>query len=177
MDENEKRARFEECIMPHLDSAYNLARWLCGKEQDADDIVQDAFLRAYKFFGGFRGGDAHAWILHIVRNTFYDWLHEHRHEQQSSEFDENLHSGAAHSDAPDAALMRKSDADLLREGMGRLPLEFREILVMRELEGFSYNQIAEVAGLPMGTVMSRLARAREELRRLVENMQKEKKVA
>jgi RNA polymerase sigma-70 factor (ECF subfamily) len=177
MDENEKRSRFEECIMPHLDAAYNLARWLSGKDQDAEDIVQDACLRAYKFFGGFRGGDAQTWLLRIVHNAFYDSLHDSRHHQQFSEFNENIHSPDDSSDAPDTALIRKSDNDFLREGIEQLPIEFREILVMRELHGFSYNQIAEVADLPMGTVMSRLARAREELRHFIEHVQKERKIA
>ena len=177
MDENEKRARFEERIMPHLDSAYNLARWLSGKDQDAEDIVQDAFLRGYRFFAGFRGGDARAWLLHIVRNTFYDWLREHRHDQQFSEFDEKLHSPATDSERPDAALIRKADAGMLRESIARLPVQLREVLVMREVEGLSYNEIAQVADLPLGTVMSRLARAREQLRHLVVVSQNERKIA
>ncbi len=164
VDEQDKLARFEQCIMPHMDAAYNLARWLAGSDPDAQDVVQEAFLRAFKFFGGFRGGDSRSWLLRIVRNSFYDWLRQHRRADLETPFDEEVHGSPAPSPAPDAALLEKADQEMLHHALGTLPLEYREVLVMRELEGLSYKEIAEVAGLPVGTVMSRLARAREQLR-------------
>ncbi len=164
VDEQDKRARFEQCIMPHMDAASNLARWLAGSDPDAQDVVQEAFLRAFKFFGGFRGGDSRSWLLRIVRNSFYDWLRQHRRADLETPFDEEVHGSTVESPAPDAALLEKADKEMLHQALGALPPEYREVLVMRELEGLSYKEIAEVAGVPMGTVMSRLARAREQLR-------------
>lgn len=176
MEEEEKLARFEQSIMPHMNAAYNLARWLTGKDEDAQDVVQDAYLRAFKFFGGFRGGDSRSWLLRIVRNVFNDWLHEHRREEQSAPFDENIEYPDTDCERPDSALLRKADSDLLRQAIEKLPVEFREVLVMRELEGLSYKEISDIADVPLGTVMSRLARAREQLRKeLVNYMQNEKK--
>lgn len=163
MDEQDKQARFEQCILPHLDAAYNLARWLAGNEPDAQDVVQDAFLRAYKFFGGFRGGDSRSWLLRIVRNAFYDSLARRRRAENETPFDEALHGGTPAFAAPDAALLEKADQQLVRQAMAALPVDYREVLVMRELERLSYKEIADVAELPLGTVMSRLARAREHL--------------
>ncbi len=174
MDEQEKLARFEQCIMPHMDAAYNLARWLAGKDQDAQDVAQEACLRAFKFFGGFRGGDPRAWLLRIVRNTFYNWLEQNRREELATPFDETIHHAPAEAAAPDALLLQKADSELLHQGIDALPVEFREILVLRELEGLAYKEIADIADLPLGTVMSRLARAREQLRHwLVEHLRKE----
>ena len=167
MEEQDKLARFEQSIMPHMNAAYNLARWLAGNDPDAQDIVQEAYLRAFKFLSGFRGGDSRSWLLRIVRNAFYDWLKRNRREETGTEFDEELHSGADETEGPDALLLEKADHELVREAIAELPLEFREILVLRELEGFSYKEIADVAEVPLGTVMSRLARAREHLRTLV----------
>jgi RNA polymerase sigma-70 factor (ECF subfamily) len=150
--------------MPHMDAAYNLARWLAGNDSDAQDVVQEACLRAFKFFGGFRGGDGRSWLLRIVRNSFYDWLQRQRHAELATPFDEQVHDGPTASPAPDAALLEKADNDLLHKAIEALPAEYREVLVMRELEGLSYKEIAEIAELPIGTVMSRLARAREQLR-------------
>lgn len=149
--------------MPHLDAAYNLARWLAGNEPDAQDVVQEACLRAFKFFGGFRGGDSRSWLLRIVRNAFYDSLARQRRAEVETPFDETLHSEAPVYPAPDAALLEKADQQLVQQALAALPVEFREVLVMRELEGLSYKEIADVAGLPLGTVMSRLARARGQL--------------
>ena len=167
LEEQDKLARFEQSIMPHMNAAYNLARWLAGNDPDAQDVVQEAYLRAFKFLGGFRGGDSRSWLLRIVRNSFYDWLKRNRREDPATEFNEELHDQADKTGTPDALLLEKADHELLHKAIAELPLEFREILVLRELEGFSYKEIAEVADVPLGTVMSRLARAREHLRALV----------
>ena len=173
MDEQDKLARFEQRIMPHMDAAYNLARWLVGNDADAKDVAQEAYLRAFKFFGGFRGGDSRSWLLRIVRNSFYNWLRQQRRAEQQTAFDEQVHSAPGDSPAPDAALLEKADKELLHHAIEALPVEFREVLVLRELEGLSYKEIAEVAETPIGTVMSRLARAREQLRRgLMERLQR-----
>jgi RNA polymerase sigma-70 factor (ECF subfamily) len=174
VDEHDKLARFEQCIMPHMDAAYNLARWLAGNDPDAQDVAQEACLRAFKFFGGFRGGDSRSWLLRIVRNSFYDWLRQQRRAVLETPFDEQVHDAEAASPAPDAALLEKADKEMLHQTLEALPAEYREVLVMRELEGLSYKEIAEVAELPIGTVMSRLARAREQLRQgLIERLQRE----
>ena len=167
LEEQEKLARFEQSIMPHMNAAYNLARWLSGNDADAQDVVQEAYLRAFKFLGGFRGGDSRSWLLRIVRNAFYDWLKRNRREEMGTAFEEELHSTADEKGTPDTLLLEKADHELMRKAIGDLPCEFREILVLRELEGFSYKEIADVAEVPLGTVMSRLARAREHLRTLV----------
>jgi RNA polymerase sigma-70 factor (ECF subfamily) len=167
LDDQNKLARFEQELLPQMNAAYNLARWLAGKDADAQDIVQEAYLRAFKFFAGFRGQDARAWLLRIVRNVFYDWLKRNRREETETEFNEELHVEFDKTLAPDSLLLEKADHEVLHKTIAELPVEFREILVLRELEGFSYKQIAEVAELPLGTVMSRLARAREQLRALL----------
>jgi RNA polymerase sigma-70 factor (ECF subfamily) len=166
LDDQEKLARFEQELMPHMNAAYNLARWLAGNDPDARDLVQEAYLRAFKFFQGFRGGDSRAWLLRIVRNVFHDWLKRNRREDTQTEFDE-LHVQPDQTATPDALLLEKADRELLHKAIADLPVEFREILVLRELEGLSYKEIGEVAELPLGTVMSRLARAREQLRTLL----------
>ena len=167
VEEQDKLARFEQSILPHMDAAYNLARWLTTDDSDAQDVVQEAYLRAFKFFGGFRGGNSRAWLLRIVRNSFYDWLKKNRGEQMSAPFDDELHDTPAEENAPDTLLLQKADRDALHQAVAELPVEFREILVLRELEGLSYKEIADAADLPIGTVMSRLARAREQLRTLL----------
>jgi RNA polymerase sigma-70 factor (ECF subfamily) len=174
VDEQEKLARFEQYVMPHLDAAYNLARWLTGDEHNAGDVVQEAYLRAFKFFGGFRGGDSRSWLLRIVRNSFYDWLQKNRREQSGAAFDEQLETLHDESAGPDTALLQKADREVLQQAIAALPLEFREILVMRELEGMSYKEISDIADVPLGTVMSRLARAREQLRKGLHNRLNEK---
>jgi RNA polymerase sigma-70 factor (ECF subfamily) len=174
VDDQEKQARFEEKIMPHLDSAYNLARWLTRNEHDAQDVVQEAFLRAFKFFGGFHGGNSRLWLLSIVRNACYDWLRRNRPGQGVAPYEEEVHGIVEDSPTPGTLLAQKVDNEVLRQAIEELPLEFRESLVMRELEGFTYKEIAEVAGVPIGTVMSRLARARDQLRKqLAGRLQKE----
>ncbi len=174
MEAQDKLERFEQSIMPQMDAAYNLARWLVGNDADAQDVVQEAYLRAFKFFGGYRGGDSRSWLLRIVRNSFYDWLRRQGRAELETPFDEEVHGSAADSPAPDAALLQKADKELVHQAIAALSVECREVLVMRELEGLSYKEIAEVADVPLGTVMSRLARAREQLRQaLVEHLQKE----
>ena len=167
-------------VMPHLDGAYNLARWLCRNDHDAEDIVQEACLRAFRFFDSFHGDNARAWLLSIVRNTTWTWMQENRRSELTTSFDEDLHGGQdsasvtilTHPETnPEAILAREDDRGLVNQALEALPLEFREALVLRELEELSYKEIADVAGIPMGTVMSRLARGRkllaEQLQRLV----------
>ena len=152
-----KRASFEEAVLPHLDAAYNLARWLTRNEADADDVVQEAFLRAFRFYEDVHGLNCRAWLLTIVRNTCCTWLQANRAGEPTTTFDEEIHSTETHSTSPDAALLAKADREMMRQAIEELPLEFREVIVLRELEGVSYKEIAEIAGIPLGTVMSRLA--------------------
>ncbi len=161
MDSETKRIRFEQALLPHLDAAYNLARWLAGNAHDAEDLVQDAYLRAFEHFEGFRGESARAWLLTIVRNVCFTWLARRGPAVATTEFDEKLHSTG--SESPESLLLREADSKRLAEAIERLPAEYRETFVLRELEGLSYKEIADVAGIPIGTVMSRLARARERL--------------
>jgi RNA polymerase sigma-70 factor (ECF subfamily) len=156
--------RFEQVVLPHLDSAFNLARWLTGNEHDAEDVVQDAYLRALKFFATFHGGDARPWLLTIVRRASYDWVERNRSHQPLTVFDEELHSDPGANLDPAQLIVRQEDREVLRKALGELPLEFREALVLRELEGLSYKEIAAITELPAGTIMSRLARARARLR-------------
>ena len=154
---------FEEAVMPHLDAAYNLARWLTRNEADAQDMVQEAYLRALRFFGGFRGTEARAWLLTIVRNTCYTWLRRNRSPELSCEFDEVVLARESEGPDPEMEQVMKSRALLLNDDIEKLPIEFREVVVLRELEDLSYKDIAVVLGVPIGTVMSRLARARKRL--------------
>ncbi len=155
---------FEQVVMPHLDAAYNLARWLVRNTHDAEDIVQESYLRAFKFFGGYQGGDARAWVLKIVRNTSYSFLEKNRPADVAEEFDEKIHTDGVERPDAEAALLQSDDRRMLREALDELPVNFREVLVLRELEGMSYKEIAEVMGTPVGTVMSGLARGRARLR-------------
>lgn len=157
--------RFEAAVLPHLDSAYTLARYLTRDLHDAEDVVQEAYLRALRYFGGFRGGDARAWVLTIVRNTFHTWRRRERRQESAVEFDEDRHSEAVEGAHPGALLDAVLDRESLERALDQLPTEFREVLVLRELEGMSYKEIAAVVEVPEGTVMSRLARGRERLRR------------
>jgi RNA polymerase sigma-70 factor (ECF subfamily) len=156
-----KNVNFEETILPHLDAAYNLARWLTRDAADAEDVVQEAYLRAFRYFDGFHGTDARAWTLKIVRNTCYSWLQKNRGQMLTTEFDEEQHSGDDRD--PEAALIGKIDSQMLKRLLDELPVEFREIVVLRDLEGMSYKEIAGIAELPLGTVMSRLSRGRQRL--------------
>jgi RNA polymerase sigma-70 factor (ECF subfamily) len=151
-------------VLPHLDAAYNLARWLTRNDAAAQDVVQESFLRAFRFHDGFRGSDGRAWLLAIVRNTCFTWLQQNRTEQTAS-FDEELHSPESELSSPSEALQQSEDREAVRRAVEELPAEYREAIVLRELEGLSYKQIAAVAGIPIGTVMSRLARARGRLQR------------
>ena len=164
MEEQTSPGNFENSVLPHLDAAYNLARWLTRNGQDAEDAVQEACLRAFRFFGGFRGGDARAWLLKIVRNTCYTQLQNNRPQELATTFDEEIHSEDDGSMNPEMLLLRSADSQLLTRALEELPVNFREVLVLRELEGLSYKEIAEVSNIPPGTVMSSLSRARERLR-------------
>ena len=155
---------FEAVMLPHLDAAHNLARWLLRNEQDAQDVVQEAFLRAFKSFGGFHGSNGRAWLLTIVRNTSYTLLKKNRVADLTTTFDEEIHVSGHDSVSPATILEHSENAELIKEAMDELPTEFREILALRHQEGLSYKEIAELAQIPPGTVMSRLARARAKLR-------------
>ena len=167
-------ARFAETALPHLDAAYNLARWLTRDPTDAADVVQEAMTRALRFFGGFRGGNGKSWLLTIVRNTAFDWMKANRPPEilaSVSIGDDGLEglldTIAAEGDDPEAALIRATDRRTLDALIDALPAEFRECLVLREMEELSYKEIAAVTGAPLGTVMSRLSRARLLLQRAV----------
>jgi RNA polymerase sigma-70 factor (ECF subfamily) len=155
---------FEREVLPHLDTAYNLARWLTRNEQDAQDAVQEAYLRAFRFFPGFLGGDARAWLMKIVRNSCYTWLHVNRPLKDAKEFDENLFSTDSRVPNPEEVLLQNDSGTLVRKALEKLPPNFREVLILRELEGMSYREIADITGMPAGTVMSSLSRARGRLR-------------
>jgi RNA polymerase sigma-70 factor (ECF subfamily) len=157
-------ASFEEMMLPHMDAAHNLARWLLPNEQDAQDVVQEAYLRAFKSFGGFHGSNGRAWLLTIVRNTSYTLLKKNRAVDLTTPFDEEIHASGHESVSPTTILEQSEDAELIRQVMDELPVEFREILTLRHMEGLSYNEIADIAQLAPGTVMSRLARARARLK-------------
>lgn len=178
LSEQSRIRRFEQIALPHLDAAFNLARWLTRNENDAEDVVQEAFLRAFKFFDGFQGGNGRSWLLMIVRNTCYTWLRHNRPaelvplaDQEAEEvYDPDSAAAApeafrAPQDDPETLLLKAADRRLLHELIEALPVPFREVVILRELEDLSYKDIAEIAGIPLGTVMSRLARARKLLQR------------
>lgn len=153
-------------MLPHLSDAYTLARYLTRNDHDAEDIVQDAFLRAFTYRESYRGdspGSARAWLLQIVRHTAYSWRKKATRHDTSTEFDETQHSDAVADQHPEAALLRGATQDAIRSALDQLAPEFREVIVLREVEGMSYQEIGEVAGVPVGTVMSRLSRARNRL--------------
>lgn len=161
--DSQERARFEQLVLPHLDAAFNLARWLLRNRADAQDVAQEAMLRAFRFFRGFHGGDARAWLLQIVRNTCFTWLEKHRSGDLMTEFDEELHLQPSLS--PESQAIAGDNRERLTRALEELPPRFREILVLRELEGCSYKEIATITATPIGTVMSSLARARQRLQR------------
>ena len=155
--------RFTESVLPFLDAAHNLARYLLRDPHEAEDAVQEAFLRAIRHFDSFRGVDGRAWLLSIVRNSCFTQYRRRRSGGDRVEFDEEIHSSETGAAGPEADLVSTIAAESVREGLGQLAFEFREVLVLRELEGLSYKEIAQVAGVPIGTVMSRLARGRKQL--------------
>jgi RNA polymerase sigma-70 factor (ECF subfamily) len=159
--------RFEQAALPHTAAAYNLARWLTGKHEDAEDVVQEAFLRAYASFDSLRGDDVRPWLLTIVRHTAYTWLKRNRAGAPAEELDDNFADSRAPAADPETLLLASADASRVRAAVAKLPPDFRAAIVLREFEELSYKEIAAVTGAPMGTVMSRLTRARESLKRLL----------
>src|SRR5689334_6069341 len=176
LDEQSRVKRFEETVMAHLDAAYGFARWLTRDERNAEDIVQEACLRAFRFLDNLRGDNARAWLLAIVRNTYYTSLKRNQVESLSVPFDEEtmaLHEAAELGGAAEELLHQQDARRLVNDALDRLPEEFREVIVLRELEDLSYREIARIAGIPLGTVMSRLARARKLLLQHLQQAQKE----
>ncbi|HSU07225.1 MAG TPA: sigma-70 family RNA polymerase sigma factor [Acetobacteraceae bacterium] len=171
---DDRKRRFERLALPHLDAAYNLARWLAGNPADAEDVVQEAYLRAYRYFDAFQGGNFRVWLLTIVRNSFANWVRENRSARmmfvpetpvaETADRDETMW-GTSPRD-PEALLLDSLDSQMLERLMQQLPSDYREVLLLREVEDLSYKEIATVTDVPIGTVMSRLARARLALRRL-----------
>lgn len=168
MSEASKVERFEAIALPHLGAAYSLARWLVHNEHDAEDLVQDAYLRALKFFSGYYGGDSRAWLLTIVRNTCYTWLQRNRAQPLTEPIDDQPEDelGLDFAD-PEALLLQRVDSQMVRDALRELPVEFREVVVLRELEALSYKEIAVIVDIPIGTVMSRLKRGRTRLSALL----------
>jgi len=165
--EQSKAGRFEEIALPHLAAAYNLARWLVHNDHDAEDLVQEAFLRAFKSFGGYYGGNSRSWLLTIVRNTCYTWLQNNRVLHVTESIDDHVDELGLDFADPEMLLVQSVDAHIVRQALAELPVEFREVMVLREMEGFSYKEIADVVDLPIGTVMSRLARGLKRLHALL----------
>jgi RNA polymerase sigma-70 factor (ECF subfamily) len=159
------RDRFERIVMPHQDAAFNLARWLLRSRADAEDVTQDAMVRAFRFMAGFHGSDARAWLLQIVRNACYTWLEKNRRADLTTEFDETIHLKPTRT--PEAAAVAANERERLMKALESLPPRSREVLVLRELEGCSYKEIATITSIPIGTVMSTLARARDGLKRVL----------
>jgi RNA polymerase sigma-70 factor (ECF subfamily) len=165
---DDERRQFEQTLLPHMASVYNLARWLMRDEQEAEDVVQEAYVRALKAFGGFHGSDGRAWLLTITRHTCYTRLRQLRGHGVPAAFDEQIHGVSGDCTSPEAALVQKEECQSLQQALEALPVEFREVVVLRELEGLSYKEIAAIAEISMGTVMSRLSRGRALLRRSVD---------
>ena len=159
------QVRFEQLVLPHLDAAFNLARWLLRGRADAEDVAQESMMRALRFFRGFHGGDARAWLLQIVRNTCYTWLEKNRSVDLSTEFNEELHPQPSVS--PETLAIAGDNRERLTRALEELPVRFREVLILRELEGCSYKEIAAITSVPIGTVMSALARARRRLQQIL----------
>ena len=163
--ESDRLHLFEEKVLPHMDAAYSFARWIMGNEQDAEDMVQEAYLRAFQYFSGFQGDSSRAWLLTIVRNTCFTWLHQNRVQDLVIELNEELSDGNSPASSPELSLQQRVSGEMLRSVLEKLPVGFRELIVLRELEGLSYKEISGVAGIPIGTVMSRLARAQANARK------------
>jgi RNA polymerase sigma-70 factor (ECF subfamily) len=162
-------SRFEELFLPHLDAAYNLARWIVERDQDAQDVVQEAYARALKSFSGFRGVNPRAWLLTIVRNTAYNWIQKHLREENLIPFDEKIHAVAVSDSRSESSYEKRKQQ--LQEALTRLPPDFREVLVLYEFEGWSYKELASALNVPIGTVMSRLSRARRRLHEAISELQ------
>ncbi len=165
LDDPQDQARFEQLVLPHLDAAFNLSRWLLRGRADAEDVAQESMLRAFRFFRGFHGGDARAWLLQIVRNACYTWLEKNRSVDLTTEFNEELHPQPSVS--PETLAIAGDNRERLTRALEELPVRFREVLILRELEGCSYKEIAAITSVPIGTVMSALARARQRLQRVL----------
>jgi len=171
MQEAEKPSRFEDAVLPNLDAAFNLARWLVRNDHDAEDVVQEACVRALKYFSAYRGENSRAWLLAIVRNTGYDWIKKNRPTDLVTVLDEGRDGGSADPvdhfakelSNPEILLLQRADEELLKKALEALPAEFREVMILRETEEMSYKEIASVCDIPLGTVMSRLARGRKQL--------------
>ena len=159
----------KEALLLHLDAAYNLARWLTRDERDAEDVVQEAYMRALKHFGTFKGGDARPWLLKIVRNTFYTWIRRNRLSDAMTPFDEEEDIHISNAPSPEMLLVKEADQRLVRHALRQLPTQFLEVILLREFEELSYQQIADTVQIPVGTVMSRLARARGRLAQIISN--------
>ena len=173
-------ARFEQSLLPHLDAAYNLARWLTRNDHDAEDVVQEAFVRAMRYFDSMKGAEARPWLLAIVRNTGYTWLEKNRPADLvsiddvgplSTEVESAGHASGVDAN-PEVILLQSANRKLVNQALEELPVGYREVIVMREIEDLSYKEIASIAGIPMGTVMSRLARGRALLKGLIETRMK-----
>ena len=160
---------FEEVVLPHLDAAFNYARWLTRNDAEAQDVVQDAYVRALRFFSSLRGDDARAWLLTIVRNTWYGRFSGHVRFEQPAVADEITDNRSDEGLDPEALMIQQQAVDRVRRAIEELPVDFREVIVLRELEGLSYKEIAAIVGIPIGTVMSRLARGRERLLTILES--------
>lgn len=169
MRSQDRLIRFEQQISPHLRSAYNLARWLTGSHEDAEDVVQDAFLRAFSAFENLRDHDGKAWLLAIVRNTSITWMKRNRTAYSLAGFEQQMDDRSEPSPDPEEMLLISVDRDEVKKALEQLPTEFREAIVLREIEGLSYREISAAINVPLGTVMSRLSRGREWLRRILSN--------
>jgi RNA polymerase sigma-70 factor, ECF subfamily len=167
-----RNRRFELLAMPHLDAAFRLARWLTGNTADAEDVVQDAYLRAFRYLDTFRGDNFRVWLLTIVRNSFLDWLKDTRAGQMLFQPAPADLDWTDPNPSPEAMLLERVDSETLGALVAQLPAEYREILILREIEDLSYKDIASVTGIPPGTVMSRLSRARLALRKAWMNNEK-----
>jgi RNA polymerase sigma-70 factor, ECF subfamily len=163
MNDEQTRARFEALALPLMNDAYNLARWLMKNQEDAEDAVQESYLRAFRFFSGFQGTNFRGWFLQIVRNTCYTALGARKQRGTEVSLDEEVDEIEDPSPLPPVNVARKATVETVREAIAALPVEFREAVVLRELEGLSYKEISEVTEVPIGTVMSRLSRARHQL--------------
>jgi RNA polymerase sigma-70 factor (ECF subfamily) len=163
LDDLAPNSNFEQAVAPHMDAAYNLARWLTRNDDDASDVAQESLLRALRFFDGFRGGAFRPWLLAIVRNTYLTWIRKNQ-PQALKPLEDDAQSAGAN---PEELLLERVDGDRLRQALDELPREYREVIVLREMEELSYKEIADIAGIPIGTVMSRLARARRRLQQAV----------